>query len=132
MADYDLVNRSGTIADGSGGDLIEGDLAIAGGWICAIGAFGAEEVDAKGKIVTPGFVEVHTHYDGQCIWAEERSPSSAHGVTAAVMGNCGVGFAPCRKADPRRGIRSQLEDRSPHPAIDDQRLAGHKACLRAA
>ncbi|MEI6643028.1 MAG: amidohydrolase family protein [Novosphingobium sp.] len=102
QADYDLVIRGGTIADGSGGDLIEGDIAIAGGRIAAIGAFsgrGAEEIDAKGRVVTPGFIDVHTHYDGQCIWAEELSPSSAHGVTTAVMGNCGVGFAPCRKAD---------------------------------
>lgn len=102
MVDYDLVIRGGTIADGSGGDLIEGDLAISGGRIAAIGKFsgrGAEEIEAKGRIVTPGFIDVHTHYDGQCIWAEELSPSSAHGVTAAVMGNCGVGFAPCRKAD---------------------------------
>ena len=102
LADYDLVIRGGTIADGSGGDLIEGDIAIAGGRIAAIGAVngrGTEEIDAKGRVVTPGFMDVHTHYDGQCIWAEELSPSSAHGVTTAVMGNCGVGFAPCRKAD---------------------------------
>ncbi|MFN4038880.1 MAG: N-acyl-D-amino-acid deacylase family protein [Erythrobacter sp.] len=102
MADYDLVIRGGTIADGTGGDLIAGDVAIAGGRIAAIGAVsgtGKEEIDAKGRIVTPGFIDVHTHYDGQCIWAEELSPSSSHGVTTAVMGNCGVGFAPCRKAD---------------------------------
>lgn len=101
-AEYDLVIRSGTIADGTGGDLIEGDIAITAGRVAAIGkglGRGSEEIDAKGKIVTPGFIDVHTHYDGQCIWAEELSPSSSHGVTTAVMGNCGVGFAPCRRED---------------------------------
>ena len=99
---HDLVIRGGTIADGSGGELFDGDIAIAGGKISAIGAVsgsGREEIDAKGRIVTPGFIDVHTHYDGQCIWSEELSPSSSHGVTTAVMGNCGVGFAPCRKSD---------------------------------
>ncbi|MEM8697330.1 MAG: D-aminoacylase [Pseudomonadota bacterium] len=102
MADYDLVIRGGTIADGSGGELTEGDIAIAGDRITEIGAVsgsGRDEIDAKGKIVTPGFVDVHTHYDGQCIWAEELAPSSSHGVTTVVMGNCGVGFAPCRAED---------------------------------
>ena len=101
-ADYDMVIRGGTIADGTGGDLVEGDIAITGGRIAAIGknlARGTQEIDAQGKFVTPGFIDVHTHYDGQCIWAEELSPSSSHGVTTAVMGNCGVGFAPCRKSD---------------------------------
>jgi N-acyl-D-amino-acid deacylase len=101
-AEYDLVIRGGTIADGTGSDLIEGDVAIRGGRIAAIGKVpggGAEEIDAEGKIVTPGFIDVHTHYDGQCIWAEELAPSSSHGVTTAVMGNCGVGFAPCRRED---------------------------------
>lgn len=100
--EYDLVVRGGTIADGTGGELVDGDVAIAGGTIAAIGKVtgtGREEIDAKGRIVTPGFVDVHTHYDGQCIWAEELSPSSSHGVTTAVMGNCGVGFAPCRRSD---------------------------------
>ncbi len=100
--EYDLMIRGGTIADGTGGDLVDGDVAIADGHIAAIGKVsgrGCEEIDAKGRIVTPGFVDVHTHYDGQCIWAEELSPSSSHGVTTAVMGNCGVGFAPCRRAD---------------------------------
>ena len=101
--DYDLVIRGGTIADGSGGDLRQTDLAIKGGRIAAIGpklARGAEEIDARGRIVTPGFVDVHTHYDGQAIWSETLSPSSSHGVTTAVMGNCGVGFAPCRPGGP--------------------------------
>ncbi|MBU7581205.1 MAG: amidohydrolase family protein, partial [Porphyrobacter sp.] len=83
-AEYDLVIRAGTIADGTGGDLIEGDLGITAGRIAAIGkglGRGGQEIDAKGKIITPGFIDVHTHYDGQCIWAEELSPSSSHGVT---------------------------------------------------
>jgi N-acyl-D-amino-acid deacylase len=102
MSEFDLVIRGGTIADGTGGDLIEGDLAVTNGRVAAIGkglGAGREEIDAKGRIVTPGFVDVHTHYDGQAIWGEEMAPSSAHGVTTVVMGNCGVGFAPCRKAD---------------------------------
>jgi len=100
--EHDLVIRGGTIADGSGGALIQGDIAVLDGKVSAIGEVpgqGREEIDAAGRIVTPGFVDVHTHYDGQCIWAEELSPSSSHGVTTAVMGNCGVGFAPCRKED---------------------------------
>ena len=100
--EYDLIIRNGTIADGSGSDLIEGDIAVSDGKITAIGNVegrGQEEIDATDRVVTPGFVDVHTHYDGQCVWGEELSPSSSHGVTTAVMGNCGVGFAPCRKAD---------------------------------
>ena len=102
MSDYDLVIRGGTIADGTGGELIEADLGVKDGRVAAIGkglGTGAEEIDARGRIVTPGFVDVHTHYDGQAIWGEEMSPSSSHGVTTAVMGNCGVGFAPCRRED---------------------------------
>lgn len=102
MNDYDLVIRGGTIADGSGGDLLDGDIAVTDGRVVAIGAVagrGAEEIDARGRIVTPGFVDVHTHYDGQAIWSERLAPSSAHGVTTVVMGNCGVGFAPCRPQD---------------------------------
>ena len=101
-AEFDLVIRGGTVVDGTGGALQEADIAISGGKIAAIGQFsgsGAEEIDARGRIVTPGFVDVHTHYDGQAIWSEEMSPSSSHGVTTAVMGNCGVGFAPCRQED---------------------------------
>ena len=99
---YDLVIRNGTIVDGLGGEPVAGDVAVTGGVIVAVGAVegsGAREIDATGLIVTPGFVDLHTHYDGQAIWSERMSPSSSHGVTTALMGNCGVGFAPCRAAD---------------------------------
>ncbi len=99
---YDLVIRNGTIADGLGGEPFVGDVAVSGGVIVAVGNVegpGAREIDATGLLVTPGFVDLHTHYDGQAIWSDRCSPSSSHGVTTAVMGNCGVGFAPCRPED---------------------------------
>ena len=109
MADrVDLVIRGGTIADGLGSELYEGDVAVSGGRIVEVGrvaAKGSEEIDAKGKLVTPGFVDVHTHYDGQVTWSQDISPSSQNGVTTAIMGNCGVGFAPCRPADRERLIQ---------------------------
>ena len=101
-AALDLVIRGGTIVDGSGGPAFEADLGIAGGRIAEIGRVrrsGAEEIDARGLLVTPGFVDIHTHYDGQAVWDSRMAPSSWHGVTTAVMGNCGVGFAPCRPED---------------------------------
>ncbi len=99
---YDLVIRNGTIVDGLGGDPYPGDVAVSDGVIVAVGTVdgtGTREIDATGLLVTPGFVDLHTHYDGQAIWSERLTPSSAHGVTTAVMGNCGVGFAPCRTED---------------------------------
>lgn len=102
-----LVIRGGTIADGQGGDLFEADIAIADGRITDVGrvsARGREEIDAGGRLVTPGFVDIHTHYDGQVTWSHDISPSSQNGVTTAVMGNCGVGFAPCRPTDHKRLI----------------------------
>lgn len=99
---YELVIRHGTIVDGLGGEPYVGDVAVCDGVIAAIGVVdetGAREIDATGLLVTPGFVDLHTHYDGQAIWSERLTPSSAHGVTTAVMGNCGVGFAPCRPDD---------------------------------
>ncbi|MCK1474419.1 amidohydrolase family protein [Bradyrhizobium sp. 197] len=108
MSNPDLVIRGGTVADGSGGELFEADIAITGGRISKIGkvaAKGQEEIDARGKLVTPGFVDVHTHYDGQVTWSQDMTPSSQNGVTTAIMGNCGVGFAPCKPADHTRLIQ---------------------------
>ncbi len=99
---YDVIIRNGTIVDGLGGEPFVGDVAISDGVIAAVGSVDGEatrEIDATGLLVTPGFVDLHTHYDGQAIWSERMTPSSAHGVTTAVMGNCGVGFAPCRTED---------------------------------
>ena len=100
--DITIVVRNGTVIDGTGAAPYEADVAIAGGKIVEIGkiaARGAEEIDAKGKLVTPGFVDIHTHYDAQAAWDSRMTPSSWHGVTTAVMGNCGVGFAPCKPED---------------------------------
>ncbi len=104
---YDLIIRNGTIVDGLGGEPYVGDVAVSDNVIVAVGpqsgpvngATAAREIDATGLLVTPGFVDLHTHYDGQSIWSERLTPSSAHGVTTVVMGNCGVGFAPCRQSD---------------------------------
>ena len=100
---YDLIIRNGTIVDGLGGEPYVGDVAVRDGVIEAVGSLSGNtaerEIDATGLLVTPGFVDLHTHYDGQAIWSERMTPSSAHGVTTVVMGNCGVGFAPCRQED---------------------------------
>lgn len=97
--DFDLVIRGGTVIDGSGSEPFEADVAIKGAKIAEVGRVagsGKEEIDAKGAIVTPGFVDLHTHYDAQVTWSGEITPSSWNGVTTAVIGNCGVGFAPCQ------------------------------------
>jgi N-acyl-D-aspartate/D-glutamate deacylase len=104
---HDLVIRGGTVADGTGSALREADIAIDGGRITAVGpslGAGRDEIDARGRLVTPGFVDVHTHYDAQAMWDSRLQPSSWHGVTTAVMGNCGVGFAPVRAGDRDRLI----------------------------
>ena len=115
MPTYDLIIRNGTIVDGTGAPRFAGDVAIKDGLIAAVGTVrgdAAEEIDAAGKIVAPGWVDIHTHYDGQATWDQEMAPSSWHGVTTVVMGNCGVGFAP---AAPNRhewliGLMEGVED----------------------
>lgn len=112
---HDLVIRGGTVVDGSGAPRRVADVAIDGGLISVIGADvgrGREEIDATGKVVAPGWVDIHTHYDGQATWDQEMAPSSWHGVTTAVMGNCGVGFAPAKpdKHDWLIGLMEGVED----------------------
>jgi N-acyl-D-amino-acid deacylase len=108
---HDLVVRGGLVVDGTGAPPFAADIAIDGGLITAVGTIsgtGREEIDASGKIVTPGFVDIHTHYDGQATWDQEMGPSSWHGVTTVVMGNCGVGFAPA-KPDRHEWLISLME-----------------------
>lgn len=97
MPAFDLIIRNGTIVDGTGAPRFKGDVAIKDGLIAAVGPISgdaAREIDADGRIVAPGWVDIHTHYDGQATWDAEMAPSSWHGVTTVIMGNCGVGFAP--------------------------------------
>jgi len=96
---HELVIRGGTVVDGTGAAAVTADVAVDGGRITALGKVdgrGARELDADGLVVAPGWVDIHTHYDGQVTWDPELTPSSWHGVTTVVMGNCGVGFAPVR------------------------------------
>jgi N-acyl-D-amino-acid deacylase len=98
---HEVVIRGGLVVDGTGAPPRQADVAIDGGRISAVGtvdAAGAEEIDATGLLVTPGFVDIHTHYDGQVTWDPTLSPTSWHGVTTLVLGNCGVGFAPVQEA----------------------------------
>jgi len=102
MTELDVVLRGGEIIDGTGGEPYVADVAVRDGRIISVGEVsgtGKEEIDARGCIVTPGFVDIHTHYDGQITWENRLAPSSGHGVTTVVMGNCGVGFAPVRPTD---------------------------------
>ena len=101
--DYDLIIRNGSVVDGTGAEPFAADVAIKDGVLAAIGpnlpGSAPREIDAADKLVTPGFVDIHTHYDAQAVWDSHLAPSSLHGVTTVVMGNCGVGFAPCRPED---------------------------------
>lgn len=106
---YDIVIRNGRVFDGNGTDPVLADVAVKDGLIAAVGpglqGKGKEEIDATGRIVAPGFVDIHTHYDGQATWDQRLQPSSWHGVTTVVSGNCGVGFAPCKPVDRDRLVR---------------------------
>ncbi|HLM65120.1 MAG TPA: amidohydrolase family protein [Acidimicrobiales bacterium] len=107
MSEHDLIVRGGTVVDGTGAPARTGDVAVSGGVITEVGRVegrAARTIDADGLVVTPGFVDIHAHYDGQATWAHRLSPSSWHGVTTVVAGNCGVGFAPVRPSDHERLI----------------------------
>jgi len=113
---HDLIIRAGTVVDGTGAPARTADVAVDGGRITAVGALGGEAamrtIDADGAVVTPGWVDIHTHYDGQATWDEVLAPSSWHGVTTIVTGNCGVGFAPARpeRHDWLIGLMEGVED----------------------
>ncbi len=120
---HDLVIRNGVVVDGTGAKRFGADVAINDGVITEVGPVtgaGRREIDADGQIVSPGWVDIHTHYDGQATWDRDLAPSSTHGVTSIVMGNCGVGFAPAQPDKhgwKKRKIRGQQkEDRyGQHP-----------------
>ena len=98
----ELILRNAKIVDGTGAQAFDGDVAVDGGRIVEVGRVSGrarQEIDAEGRLVTPGFVDVHSHYDGQATWDDTLAPSFGHGVTTTVMGNCGVGFAPVRPGE---------------------------------
>jgi N-acyl-D-aspartate/D-glutamate deacylase len=104
----DLLIRGARIVDGTGAPAREGDVAVHDGRVVEVGAIGGPArrvVEAAGAVLTPGFIDIHTHYDGQAVWDAELAPSSSHGVTSVLMGNCGVGFAPLRPGDADRLVR---------------------------
>ena len=102
IIEYDLLIKNGQIIDGTGNPSFLSDVGIKDGIIKKIGKINESAkkiIDAKNLVVSPGFVDIHTHYDGQAIWDSQLAPSSLHGVSTVVMGNCGVGFAPCKPQD---------------------------------
>jgi N-acyl-D-aspartate/D-glutamate deacylase len=116
---HDTVIRGGTIIDGTGKPGFTGDLALDGDKIAQVGGKagpGKREIDANGLLVTPGWVDVHTHYDGQATWDSELAPSSWHGVTTVLFGNCGVGFAPVRNED-HSGLIGMMESIEEIPGV---------------
>ena len=118
---HDIVIRGGTIVDGTGKAAFTGDVAIADGRIAAVGGKqgpARREIDADGLLVTPGWVDVHTHYDGQAMWDPLLAPSCWHGVTTVMFGNCGVGFAPVKKHH-RQALMDLMEgvEEIPNPVL---------------
>src|SRR6202166_1621913 len=118
---HDIVIRGGTIVDGTGTAAFTGDVAVAGGRIAAVGGKlgpARREIDADGLLVTPGWVDIHTHYDGQAMWDPLLAPSCWHGVTTVMFGNCGVGFAPVKK-EHRGALMDLMEgvEEIPNPVL---------------
>src|SRR3977135_2722994 len=119
----DIVIRGGTIVDGTGKAAFSGDVAIADGRIAAVGGKqgpGRRDIDAGGLLVTPGWVDIHPHYDGQAMWDPLLAPSCWHGVTTVMFGNCGGGFAPVKKHHrraPRSGAPAPSGGSQPRPTI---------------
>src|SRR4051794_17561862 len=110
MATFDVVIRGGSVVDGTGSPPRSADIAIKDGRIAEVGSVASGDavaertIDADGALVTPGFVDIHTHYDGQATWDSQLLPSAWHGVTSVVFGNCGVGFAPVHPTDHQKLI----------------------------
>src|SRR5437763_11688545 len=118
---HDIVSLGSTIVDGTGNSALAGDVAIAGGCIAAVGGKqgpARRDINADGLLVTPGWVDVHTHYDGQAMWDPMLAPSSWHGVTTVLFGNCGVGFAPVKKHH-RQALMDLMEgvEEIPNPVL---------------
>lgn len=123
MSGFDILIRNGLVVDGTGNEARRADVGIIGDRIAAVGmnlGDAVEEIDATDMIVTPGFVDIHTHYDGQVTWDSRLRPSTEHGVTTVLMGNCGVGFAPCR-AEQREGLVRLMEgvEDIPNPVLTE-------------
>src|SRR3546814_11682904 len=132
MAEHDLIIRGGSVVDGTGAAARTADVAVSDGIVTAVGKVdgtGRQELDADGLLVTPGFVDIHVHYDGQATWDNRLNPSSWHGVTTVVAGNCGVGFAPVRPADHQRLI-ALMEGVEDIPGARSEEGRVGKACGR--
>lgn len=116
---HDIVIRGGDIVDGTGAEPVRGDLAMDNGLITAVGEVegrGSQEIDAEGHLVTPGFIDLHTHLDAQIGWDPSMTSVSWHGVSTVLMGNCGVTFAPCKPSDREllAGMMETVEDIPKH------------------